>query len=54
MIQFKASSFENINGSLVPLSLEVLRVAIGATTYQIKSSNASGETAFGEETGLNM
>ena len=46
--------FENINGSLVPsLSLEVLRVAIGATTYQIKSSNASGETAFGEETGIN-
>ena len=46
--------FENIDGSLVPsLSLEVLRVAIGATTYQIKSSNASGETAFGEETGIN-
>ena len=46
--------FENINGSLVPsLALEILRVAIGASTYQIKSSNASGETAFGEETGIN-
>ena len=46
--------FENINGTLVPsLGLEILRVAIGATTYQIKSSNASGETAFGEETGIN-
>ena len=46
--------FENINGSLVPsLSLETLRVAIGASTFQIKSSNASGETAFGEETGIN-
>ncbi len=46
--------FENIDGSLVPsLSLEILRVAIGASTYQIKSSNASGETAFGEQTGIN-
>ena len=46
--------FENINDSLVPsLGLEILRVAIGASTYQIKSSNASGETAFGEETGIN-
>ena len=46
--------FENIDGSLIPsLSLELLRVAIGASTYQIKSSNASGENAFGEETGIN-
>ncbi len=46
--------FENINGSLVPtLALETLRVAIGASTFQIKSSNASGESAFGEETGIN-
>ena len=43
--------FENINGNLVPsISLEILRVAIGASTFQIKSSNASGESAFGEET----
>ena len=33
--------------------LETLRVAIGASTYQIKSSNASGELAFGESTGIN-
>ena len=46
--------FENINGNLVPsISLEILRVAIGASTFQIKSSNASGESAFGEETGIN-
>ena len=46
--------FENINGNLVPsLSLEILRVAIGASTFQIKSSNASGESALGEETGIN-
>jgi len=50
----KLPLFENINGSLVPsLSLEMLRVAIGASTFQIKSSNASGENAFGEETGIN-
>ena len=46
--------FENINGNLVPsLALEILRVAIGASTFQIKSSNASGESALGEETGIN-
>ena len=28
-------------------------VAIGASTFQIKSSNASGESALGEETGIN-
>ena len=50
----KLPLFENINGSLVPsLPLEMLRVAIGASTFQIKSSNASGENAFGEETGIN-
>src|SRR5262249_3197807 len=35
------------------LSAEALRVAQGATTYLLKASNASGETAFGQETGLN-
>ena len=46
--------FENIDGNLVPsLSLEILRVAIGASTFQVKSSNASGESALGEETGIN-
>ncbi|MCI0465418.1 MAG: adenylate/guanylate cyclase domain-containing protein [Beijerinckiaceae bacterium] len=35
------------------LAAEALRVAQGASTYILKSSNASGETAFGEHTGLN-
>ena len=47
-------TFEIVNGQIVPsLMLETLRVAIGASTYQIKSSNASGELAFGESTGIN-
>jgi len=47
-------TFEVVNGQIVPsLMLETLRVAIGASTYQIKSSNASGELAFGENTGIN-
>lgn len=40
--------------TLVPtLVTEALRVAQGASTYVLKASNASGETAFGAETGLN-
>src|SRR5207342_1524743 len=35
------------------LAAEALRVAQGASTYVLKSSNASGETAFGQSTGLN-
>ena len=47
-------TFEVVNGQIVPsLMLETLRIAIGASTYQIKSSNASGELAFGESTGVN-
>jgi adenylate cyclase len=39
---------------LVPfLGAEVLRVAQGAGTYVLKAANASGETAFGRNTGLN-
>ncbi len=39
---------------IVPsLAAEALRVAQGASTYVIKSSNASGTTAFGEQTGVN-
>ena len=50
----KLPSFENVDGQLVPsLPLEIVRVAIGASTYQIKSSNASSEEAFGENTGIN-
>ena len=35
------------------LVTETLRVAQGAGTYVLKSSNSSGETAFGQSTGLN-
>ncbi len=35
------------------LAAEALRVAQGASTFVLKSSNASGETAFGQKTGLN-
>ena len=35
------------------LAVETIRVAQGARTFIIKSSGASGETAFGEHTGLN-
>jgi adenylate cyclase len=35
------------------LAAEASRVAQGASTYVLKSSNASGETAFGQRTGLN-
>ena len=43
-----------VNDEYVPsFAAEVLRVAQGATTYVLKASNASGETAFGRSTGLN-
>jgi adenylate cyclase len=43
-----------IGDQFIPtLTTEALRVAQGASTYVLKSSNASGETAFGQETGLN-
>jgi adenylate cyclase len=43
----------NVDGALHPsLAMEALRVAQGATTYIVKSSNASGETAFGEVSGV--
>ena len=43
-----------LNDAFVPaLSTEALRVAQGASTYLLKASNASGETAFGQSTGLN-
>ena len=35
------------------LVTETLRVAQGAGTYILKASNSSGETAFGQSTGLN-
>jgi adenylate cyclase len=43
-----------LNEAFVPaLATEALRVAQGASTYLLKASNASGETAFGQSTGLN-
>jgi adenylate cyclase len=39
----------SVDGALHPsLAMEALRVAQGASTYIVKSSNASGETAFGD------
>ena len=35
------------------LALEALRIARGETTYIVRSSNASGQTAFGRQTGVN-
>ena len=43
----------NVDGALRPsLAMEAMRVAQGASTYIVKSSNASGETAFGEVYGV--
>ncbi len=43
-----------VDGQFIPtLAPEALRVAEGASTYILKGSNASGETAFGSATGLN-
>jgi adenylate cyclase len=43
-----------LNDTFVPsLVTEALRVAQDASTYVLKASNASGETAFGQSTGLN-
>ena len=43
-----------LGNTFVPsLAAEALRVAQGASTYVIRASNASGETAFGANTGIN-
>jgi adenylate cyclase len=50
----RVSLMFRLNDSFVPsLAAEALRVAQGASTYVLKASNASGETAFGQSTGLN-
>jgi adenylate cyclase len=50
----QASLFFRLGDAIAPsLAAEALRVAQGASTYVLKSSNASGETAFGRSTGLN-
>ena len=41
------------SGPTPSLALEALRLAQGETTYVIKSSNASGESALGQHTGVN-
>lgn len=42
------------DGTFVPsLAAEVLRIAVGASTYVVRASNASGQNAFGEQTGVN-
>lgn len=49
----RAPLFFRMGEEIVPsLTAEALRVAQGASTYVLKSSNASGETAFGQSTGL--
>jgi len=46
--------FARLGDQIVPsLAAEALRIAQAASTYILKSSNASGETAYGEKTGLN-
>jgi adenylate cyclase len=43
-----------LKSTLFPsLALESLRVAEGASTIIVRSSNASGQTAFGRQTGIN-
>jgi adenylate cyclase len=43
-----------LKSALLPsLALESLRVAQGASTIVVRSSNASGQTAFGRQTGIN-
>lgn len=43
-----------LGSALVPaFDAEALRVAQGASSYVVKASNASGETAFGQSSGLN-
>jgi adenylate cyclase len=41
------------NGLMPSLALEALRVAQGASTIVVRSSNASGQTAFGHGSGVN-
>ncbi len=46
--------FAGQGDALAPsLALESLRVAEGASTYMVRSSNAHGSTAFGRRTGVN-
>ncbi len=47
--------FQLGDGTFVPsFGVELLRIAQGASTITIRSSNASGQSAFGEKSGVNM
>ena len=46
--------FQLGDGTLIPgLAAETLRVAQGASTIVVRASNASGQSAFGEKSGIN-
>lgn len=50
----RAPLMARVGDRLLPsLALEALRVAQGESTFVVRSSNASGETAFGSSTGVN-
>lgn len=50
----RVSLIYRLGDRFVPsLAAEALRIAQGASTYVLKASNASGESAFGRATGLN-
>ncbi|MFO1116635.1 MAG: adenylate/guanylate cyclase domain-containing protein [Beijerinckiaceae bacterium] len=50
----EAPLLAQLGDKIVPsLALECLRTAQGASTILVRSSNASGETAFGAQTGVN-
>jgi adenylate cyclase len=53
-VLYRFKGDDTVSGEVYPsLAAEALRVAQGASSYLIKSSGASGNTAFGETTGLN-
>jgi adenylate cyclase len=50
----RVSLIYRLGNQFVPsLAAEALRIALGASTFVLKSSNASGESALGRATGLN-
>ncbi len=50
----RAPLFFRRGDDIVPsLTMEAIRVAQGASTYVLRASNASGQTAFGKASGLN-
>jgi adenylate cyclase len=53
-VMFRLLGNGTVSGEVYPsLAAEALRVVQGASSFVIKSSGASGNTAFGETTGLN-